>query len=1100
MNNISKVKDYYNEITNVDIATVAAELLPSGLGKLANNTYSCDCPNHQSQSKKSLQISVDKQLWKCWGCDVGGDVLHLVEFLQSGTVSTNHSGKSSETHRQARDYLANRIGKPSLKDIGLSKEEIKEAEKQRQHADRIKTALTEAAAYYHKCLKNDPLVLKWVKSKYAISDETINNLQIGYSDSKSKPISHLLKKKGISKSDLIATGAFKSTSDDGIFPFFHNRLIFPYWSRGHVVYMSGRETPWTPDSKWEKGKKYKKLQINGRKDQAASGKIINNSTWYNEDCLTSGISYVVVTEGITDCISLISHGINAVSPTSVSIASKDARRIVEKIRNIDKVFICYDNEISDVGIKKALETAQSFNWQKVEAKVIELPLLEHQETARQTLLNRFGLDGDSPNSNIVACAQKLNKGDKIEVDELISRSKIDINDYFLSGKTKKDFSKLISEALTPLDISIRSLSPSSVEPERQESELTPVLSEISAQTPVEQHASLRLVHKKINKLLPLETLKQQLKIIGERRKKAFKKEQLSNKREELKNAPPGSCKAVIKEILVQTELETKKADYEKATHAAFEWFIDNGARFFYTPQDEPFMYFNHEIYWMESLNMGRRRHYRAMIYKQTGFVATTAGGKTFFEIIANLTRAEGEKRHSFSWLHSDVANRIIYFDLNNENHEIVKISAEKIEVLMNGGNSEEITLSSSDKMSPLQYIPDVKIEEADQLLSKLLIDNMTCSSQHAEFIISWLSCFLLLDFAGTKPMTRFEGVAGSGKTTASKLGSALIYGEPQLKKGTDASNYTDGARNPMISLDNIEMMQMKEELRQFLVTSITGINKEKRRSGTDDENIIEKVKCLLNTTGIEPLCGDLSEVLSRSFIINFDTKRQEANDCFLEAEFMAEIKKNRNKIVSAIIKKTSRALKDIKDNNGQKKVMQLINRELPNHDKKRCNDYLSLMYLMRIGRPEDEDLETIEENFVHQIRTINIESQNIAKESNLIAMALAALFDSYRIALKQQKEQYKDETDANTPLARFTEKFQCEFRNKNEMIPIHAGGLLVVLRRVCREYNLTFEYVTPSQLARRIGNDLEIILNAGFDIEKIYSKKTKAYRYVITKV
>ena len=36
--------------------------------------------------------------------------------------------------------------------------------------------------------------------------------------------------------------------------------MFPYWSRGRVVFMIGRQTPWTPDSAWEQGK-YKKLPV-----------------------------------------------------------------------------------------------------------------------------------------------------------------------------------------------------------------------------------------------------------------------------------------------------------------------------------------------------------------------------------------------------------------------------------------------------------------------------------------------------------------------------------------------------------------------------------------------------------------------------------------------------------------------------------------------------------------------------------------------------------------------------------------------------------------------------------------------------------------------
>jgi AAA15 family ATPase/GTPase len=43
---------------------------------------------------------------------------------------------------------------------------------------------------------------------------------------------------------------------------------------------------------------------------------------------------------------------------------------------------------------------------------------------------------------------------------------------------------------------------------------------------------------------------------------------------------------------------------------------------------------------------------------------------------------------------------------------------------------------------------------------------------------------------------------------------------------------------------------MIEDLTTFMLTSITGIAKEKRKSGTDSEIITERTKCLPNTTGI----------------------------------------------------------------------------------------------------------------------------------------------------------------------------------------------------------------------------------------------------------
>ena len=68
----------------------------------------------------SLHVMLDKQGWYCFGCRVGGDVLQLVEFIQTGSVTAGQSGPMPDSHRQARDYLAKKAGLPPLSRYGLS--------------------------------------------------------------------------------------------------------------------------------------------------------------------------------------------------------------------------------------------------------------------------------------------------------------------------------------------------------------------------------------------------------------------------------------------------------------------------------------------------------------------------------------------------------------------------------------------------------------------------------------------------------------------------------------------------------------------------------------------------------------------------------------------------------------------------------------------------------------------------------------------------------------------------------------------------------------------------------------------------------------------
>ena len=910
------VTEYYRLVTEVDIGQVARELLGPRIVEENGRLLQCDCPHHTSASHRSLQIRLDTQSFFCFGCAVGGDVLQLVEFIQSGTVTAGRSGPMPETHQRARDFLAAKVSLPPLAQYGLSPEQLKELEAERKLEVRVQEVLTELAAFYHRRLKERPEVLEWLHSHYGISDDTVESLQIGFAangacqdDGKEYGgvVSALTKRENpFDPRELYVSGAFRAYQNR-LYPFFDQRIVFPYWSRGRVVFMIGRQTPWTPDNDYEKAK-YKKLSVHNESKNQHIAPCINNSHLYNEDCLLTRPERVVITEGVTDCIALIERGFPVVSPVTVRIRGSDWDRLLPKLRGVKTVYICQDNEISEVGLNGSLQTASVLTGRQIQTKLVVLPLEETQQQARRELRERFDLEAAVAPREFKQHLEGRPSQDIEEAERLLAAAKIDVNDYFASGHTAKDFEALLSEATTPLEFGIDRL-PTDVTEEERNRLLEPLLKEVAALSPLEESRHLKRIQGRFGKSsLSLTTLRQQVQAAKKELKEQARQEKHSQntRKKHLSNAPAGSCRARINDVLLETP-DGQAPDYTLVAEAAYQWFTDHGAQFFFTRHREPFVYFDNTIHWMDSADRGRKRQYASMLYKQTGLVPTTPGGRTFFEVLSSLALIEGQMRDQFSWLRTDVSNHTVYFNLNNDAHEIVKITPGGVEVLKNGGNEDGIILEGSRKMKPLRFLADADLDEADRLLSTLISDNLTCAPGERAFILSWLSCFLLIDFAGTRPMTRFEGPAGSGKTTASKLISALIYGEPQQKKSTDAANYTDGSQNPLIVLDNIEVKQMTDDLTTFMLTSITGIAKEKRKSGTDTETVIEQTKCLLNTTGIEPLGGELSEILSRSFIVRFDMDERAGNS-FLEANILAAIAQNRDLIVSSLIRRTSRVL------------------------------------------------------------------------------------------------------------------------------------------------------------------------------------------------
>jgi predicted P-loop ATPase/DNA primase len=484
------VQAYYRQITEVDIGEIARELLGGRIVEETTRTLFCDCPSHKSQSRRSLHVMLDKQGWYCFGCGVGGDVLQLVEFARFGVVTRGQSGPMPESHRQARDFLAARAGLPPLTQLASGSPE--DAEAGHHVTLRVCEALTALAGIYHQRLVASAEVRSWFRAKYGISDETIERLKIGYAEDGSRGVARLLMEgpAAFTSRELTATSAFRPTAQDGIVPFFDRRIVFPYWSRGHVVFMIGRHTPWTPDCGWEKSK-YKKLAVRNDRNHSHVAACIRNDVLYNEDVLLTRPERVIITEGVTDCISLMEHGFAAVSPVTVQIREADWERLTGKLAGVKTVFICQDNEVSEAGLHGAMKTARRLAERGIVTRVAILPLGEKQITARARLAE---LPDNSP-----------------EVDALRAAAKIDVNEFFASGKTAADFEAMLAAAQTPLEMAIAKLQPDAQDLAKL---LDPILAEVHQLDPIEQPRYLKLIQEKCGKgRLPISALRQQMKVV-----------------------------------------------------------------------------------------------------------------------------------------------------------------------------------------------------------------------------------------------------------------------------------------------------------------------------------------------------------------------------------------------------------------------------------------------------------------------------------------------------------------------------------------------------------------------------------------------------------
>ena len=368
-------------------------------------------------------------------------------------MTAGQSGEMPDSHRQARDWLAAKAGLPPLGAVWA----LAAGRSRRWNSDgrletRVLDALTTIAEYYHLRLKENPQALEWLKSKYAITDETIDGLRIGYaenqawkgSDGKEHPGAvQALRGKGFSFAVSWPRPARSSRpSRMGVFPFYNGRLIFPYWSAGGgVAFLIGRQTPWTPGEPLRAGQIQKTARPQTPTSGGTSRHASTTGTLYNEDCLLprpgAGRSSP---KGVTDCIALMQAGFPVVSPVTVQIRADDWDRIIPKLRGAQTVYICQGQRTSRrPGSRGRCGRRIVLSEQGIETRIVMLPLGEAQEAARRRLKDDFGLEASVGPAKLRELLKARSSQAIVEAETTDGRAKIDVNDYFASGKTGGGF-------------------------------------------------------------------------------------------------------------------------------------------------------------------------------------------------------------------------------------------------------------------------------------------------------------------------------------------------------------------------------------------------------------------------------------------------------------------------------------------------------------------------------------------------------------------------------------------------------------------------------------------------------------------------------------
>ena len=300
-------------------------------------TYFGLCPFH-SEKTPSFSVTPSKQMYYCFGCHKGGNV---ISFLMD---------YENYTFQEALQALADRAR------IELPKQE--ETGEQRRQNDLKKTILeinNKAGKYFYHQLKTKrgENALAYLHRR-ELDDETITRWGLGYSNPYRDDLYRAMKKEGYTDDVLAQTGLFHIDTR-GAGDKFWNRVMFPIFdANSRVIGFGGRvmgdgepkylNSPETPV--FDKGRNLYGLNI-ARKTRR---------------------KYLLLCEGYMDVISLHKAGFdNAVATLGTALTGGQANLLK---RYTDQVILTYDSD--GAGIRAARRAIPILRQAGISVKVLNM--------------------------------------------------------------------------------------------------------------------------------------------------------------------------------------------------------------------------------------------------------------------------------------------------------------------------------------------------------------------------------------------------------------------------------------------------------------------------------------------------------------------------------------------------------------------------------------------------------------------------------------------------------------------------------------------------------------------------------------------------------
>lgn len=309
--------------SKVDIVEVISSYIPL---KKAGRNLSGLCPFH-SEKTPSFMVAPERQVFKCFGCGEGGDVITFLEKIEGWEF------------REVLEELAKRVG-VKLKSYRGGDSSLQK--------DKILAVNRTAAKFFSYLLlehKLGEVGRQYLGSRGLIKSNWVK-FGLGYApDSWDRTIGVLVKK-GFSTADIAASGLVvqREGNDKGFYDRFRGRLMFPIFdNRGSVVGFSGRVLGESREAKY----------VNSPETMVFNKGSILYGYFQTKDYVREKNEAILV-EGEFDVLSLFAAGIKNVVASKGTALTENQVKILS--RSAESVALCFDADLAgDKAARRGIE-------------------------------------------------------------------------------------------------------------------------------------------------------------------------------------------------------------------------------------------------------------------------------------------------------------------------------------------------------------------------------------------------------------------------------------------------------------------------------------------------------------------------------------------------------------------------------------------------------------------------------------------------------------------------------------------------------------------------------------------------------------------------